>query len=119
MYVKKQTANLSYTHTQYFKGFVSYMKLIFCFFSNKTMDLFTPYQKIKTFIIFVLTGFFKSFLYFFKVVEKIQGTYTIFFNKIDTELLTKTTIVYFLFIPIWFFQRKATVKDLEKRKILQ
>lgn len=114
----QQTVDLDHTHTQKFGGFFTYGKLIFSSLSNSMFKSLTTYQKIHTLISFIIIGFFKSFLCPFKVVEKLKGIYIMRNIQIDTSQLKKTTIIYFLFIPIWFSKKRATMGDLLKRKII-
>lgn len=114
----QQTVNLDHTHTQNFGGLLTYSKLILSSLSNPMFKSLTNYQKIHTFISFIIIGFFKSFLCPFKVVEKLKGIYITRNIQIDTSQLKKSTTIYFLFIPIWFSKRRATIGDLLKRKII-
>lgn len=117
-YFTTKTTNLNHTHTQKFGGFITYAKLIFSAFSNPTFCMLTPYIKARTFIAFIIIGFFKSFLSPFEVVEKLRGIFVETNTKIDVSRLNKSTTIKFLFLPIWHWERRATVEDLIKRKIL-
>jgi len=117
-YFTQQTVNLDHTHTQRYGGFFTYSGLILSCFSNPVFKQLNNYQKTHTLISFIIIGFFKSFLCPFKVVEKLKGIYIIKNIKIDTSQLQKTVIVYFLFMPIWFYKKRATIGDLLKRKII-
>lgn len=114
----QQTVNLDHTHTQKFGGFFTYGGLILSCFSNPMFKSLNNYQKIHTLISFIIIGFFKSFLCPFKVVEKLKGIYIVRNIQIDTSQLKKSTTIYFLFIPVWFYKKRATIGDLLKRKII-
>jgi hypothetical protein len=117
-YITKTTTKLKHTHTKRFGGWITYGKLIISATTNDLFKSLSLYKKIHTIISFIIIGFFKSFLCFFKIVEKYNGIYTITGSEINTDNLIKSFTIYFLFIPIWSWKRKATEKDLLKRKII-